>query len=110
VLVTRRRFNAVERKLRKEKKRRKKVEDLLQAERLKNAVLMERLDLVANHILPEAPPRAREDLYVSEEREDLEYQLQSGQIDRGEYQELLKEAGLLSHEIEIDTYGVPTVI
>lgn len=64
------------------------------------AVLLERLDLLANH-LPPAPTEALN--HISEEREDADYQLHAGLIDRDEYEAILASAGALNTEISFDS-------
>ncbi len=66
----------------------------------KNAVLMERLDLLANH-LPPAPTEAWN--HISEEQEDADYRLHAGQIDRDEYEAILAAAGALNTEVHFDS-------
>lgn len=67
--------------------------------RVQKAVLLERLDLLANH-LPPAPTQAFNSM--SEEREDADYAFHSGLIDRDEYEALLASAGALNTEISFD--------
>lgn len=65
---------------------------------IKVAVLMERLDLLANH-LPEAPTESWN--HISEEQEDADYQLHAGLIDRDEYEAILATAGAINTEVLI---------
>lgn len=123
MFVLRSRHRAVEEELRKVRKKLKRTRRALAVEKavgatnrdeaqalsIENAVLRERLDLVANY-LPGEPPAGRSELFVTEEQEDAQYLLETGAIDREGYAELLQEAGLLSHEVEIDAYGVPTMV
>lgn len=76
----------------------KTVEELAEV-KTKNAVLMERLDLLANH-LPPAPTQATN--HISEEQEDADYAFHAGLIDRDEFDAILATAGALNTEISID--------
>lgn len=67
--------------------------------RTKNAVILERLDLVTNYI-PPAPTQAFNT--VSEEQEDADYALHAGLIEREEYEAILASAGALNTEISFD--------
>lgn len=68
--------------------------------KVNNAVLLERLDLLAIN-LPPAPTEAFN--HISEEREDADYQLHAGLIDRDEYEAILASAGALNTEISFDS-------
>jgi chromosome segregation ATPase len=68
--------------------------------KVKNAVLLERLDLLANH-LPPAPTQSFNT--ISEEAEDADYALHSGLIDRDEYEAILASAGAINTEISFDS-------
>ena len=68
---------------------------------IKNAVLLERLDLLVNHIPAALPPT--KSFRSPEEVEDAEYQLRHGMIDRGEYEEILSQVGFDNAEIEFDS-------
>ena len=115
MIVRRSRLIAAEKELRKARKRLKKSEKsgrvalkmIVDLEK-ENAILKERLDILANY-LPDTTPSA-ERLYVPEDEEDIQYALDTGQIERAEYEQLLREAGALSTEIQLDTGGVPHIV
>lgn len=67
---------------------------------VKRAVLLERLDLLANHF-PPAPTKPFNTM--SEEQEDADYALHAGLIDRDEYEAILAQAGALNTEISFDS-------
>lgn len=69
----------------------------------KNAILMERLDLLANH-LPAGQPGA---FNSPEEIEDAEWALSNGRINQAEFEEILAQAGALNTEIHFDADSYP---
>lgn len=70
----------------------------------KNAVLMERLDLLANHLPGSREPQA---FSWPEEAEDAEFRLNHGDIDLQEYEDLLAAAGALNTEVAFDGSDYP---
>lgn len=66
----------------------------------KNGILLERLDLLANHL---PPPPSQPFNVMSEEQEDADYALRAGIIDRDEYEAILASAGALNTEITFDS-------
>ncbi len=71
--------------------------------RIKNAVLLERLDLISNHLPATPPPPTEAWNHISEEQEDADYSLHAGLIDRSEYEAILASAGALNTEINFDS-------
>lgn len=66
------------------------------------AVLMERLDLLANHLAPE--PKA---FSYPEEVEDAQWQLDKGVINQNQFESILEAAGALNTEIHFDAEDYP---
>jgi hypothetical protein len=71
----------------------------------KNAVLLERLDILANHF----PTQTTQAFNSPEELEDAEWALRNGQIDASEFEEILASAGALNAEIAFDTSAIPRI-
>lgn len=65
------------------------------------AVLLERLDLIANH-LPE--PQA---FSLSEDEEDARWALDRGVINQSQFESILEEAGAINTEIHFDAEDYP---
>lgn len=63
------------------------------------AVLMERLDLMANYGIGRAAPA--ESMHVSEEYEDAKHALDAGLIDQSQFEKLLEAAGFQNNEVEV---------
>lgn len=101
MLVLRSRYRKLEKKHRKTKKALRKAQ-------LENAVFKERLDIIANYVIPDPPEKS--DLHRSEEEEDLEYQFKAGMIGKDAYEEMLKEIGAMNAEIEFDSSTFPRLI
>jgi hypothetical protein len=73
----------------------------------KNAVLMERLDLVVNHGIGTPTPRLHGPTSLTEEAEDALFAFRNGSIDKGDLEQTLAEAGFDQTEIEFELADYP---
>lgn len=72
---------------------------------VKNAVLVERLDLLTSGVLekPAAPQTWTEDV------EDAEYLFRTGRLDKAEFEAALEAAGFQNTEIAFDSGSLPRI-
>jgi hypothetical protein len=74
---------------------------------IKNAVLMERLDLTSNYLTQGTAPRLQGPTSMPEEAEDALFAFRQGDIDKGQLERQLAAAGYDNTEIEFELSDYP---